>query len=72
MLCPSFAAAAIAAERDSLMDEIRRMIDVAQGVTECVNEMLVNKNSPDGELGTMAWSQCWLCTDCKARCRVYW
>lgn len=39
----------MAAERESLLDEVRRMIDAAQGVTECVNEMLVNKKSPAGD-----------------------
>jgi hypothetical protein len=59
---PSTHTAALAAERESLLDEVKRMIEAAQGVTECVNEMLVNKKSPgdgEGEEGA-AVSRCWV------------
>lgn len=46
--------AAVAAERASLLDEIKRMCEQASASTEILNELILNKEQV-GRVGTAAW-----------------
>jgi hypothetical protein len=49
LLCTSAAvAAAVAAERASLLDEIKRMVEQASASTEILNELILNKEQVGG------------------------
>jgi hypothetical protein len=41
--CSACPAAAVAAERASLLDEIKRMVEQASASTEILNELILNK-----------------------------
>jgi hypothetical protein len=55
LLCPRpqhhTHAAAVAAERESLLDEITRLVEQAGTSTELLNELILNKTEVRGESG---------------------